>query len=325
MKFSEYDFDKTKILQQVSEEQIFEKYLGEPVSLKKLYKNTNRDDEHPGCTFFIRDKDNRLIFNDHARRMYDCFDFVQEKYRTTFFNALKIIAHDFNLTTENVDRKEYINKKVKIEQKDRLKIKRKLFTKEELKLWSIGDLSIDHNLLQANKIYSIEAFWEVIDEKVYAYTKLKNVFAYHWYEYNYQIYFPLKPKGYRRFINPIGIKWGDLEFLPKTGDHLVITKSKKDAFYLRLFGVNTIFIINEKITIPTELMVQLQDRFENNIFTLFDNDYTGKVATLRYRNLYQTTPLMIPEGEGKDFSDYLDKHKYQYITDVVEHFKTEFL
>ena len=323
MRLNEYIYDKKEILKRVSEEQIFERYLGEEVDLKRTYKNTNRVDKHGGCTFFIRDIDHRLIFHDHGKYQYDCFDFVQEKFRVGFYDTLRIIAYDFGLSDQKIEKKEYISKTVK-KNRNSIKIKRKLFSKSDLELWSIGGLVLDHNDLQNSKIYSIEAFWETIGENTNLYNGLRNSFAYHFHGYNYQLYFPLKSKGYRRFINPSGIKWGDLEFLPNTGDHLIITKSKKDSFYLRLFGLNSIFIINEAITISEEVMENLQKRFLL-IITLFDNDKTGKIATLRYRERFNTIPFLIPEGEGKDFAEYLSNKGKDYIVEVIEYFKDEFL
>lgn len=322
MKLSEYIVSKKEILLRISEEQIFERYLGEPVNLTGLFKNSNRDDKTAGCSFFIRDSDNRLIFHDHSRMQYDCFDFVMEKYRCSFYEALKIISYDFGLTKDEVKKVEYVNKTVKKVEGIRLKIKRKLFSKQELAYWSIGGLQIQPNDLITSKIYSIEAFWELLNGSVVLTKGLTHVYAYHWNNYNYQLYFPLKQKGYRRFINPPGIKWGDEELLPQIGNHLVITKSKKDSFYLRMFGINSIFVINEKIVLPEELMIDLKIRF-NTIATLFDNDRTGKHLTYLYKKKYETIALIVPEG--KDFSGYLNIVGKDYIVDVIKHFKTEFL
>lgn len=328
MKLIQFELTKDYILSKLSEYTIFEKYLEiSNIDLRKQYINILRNDDNANCSFFIRDTDNRLIFNDFAWRQFDCFDVVKQKYRVSFPKALEIIANDFNLLKGVVSAPE---SKVTLQSRAKysIRIKRKKFSRTDLEFWNIGGLQIDHNILQKNKIYSIECLWEFVDNDQRFYDNLKCTFAYHFLPddgYNYQIYMPLKSKEHRRFINPSGIKFGDIEFLDTREEYVVITKSKKDAFYLRLFGINSCFIINEKIK-PEDIVPHLVDIMGfSTVFTLFDNDWTGLRQSVKYKQAYNTIPLIVDPKQGKDFTDLLKKEGKQYIFDYIEHLKQHLL
>lgn len=328
MKLIQFELTKEYILSKVSEYTIFQRYLEiTDISLKEQYVNVLRNDDTPNCSFFVRSTDNRLIFNDFAWRQFDCFDVVKQKYRVSFIKALEIVANDFNLLKGVKPSSEG---KVVLASKARysIRIKRKKFNKSDLAFWNIGGLEIDHNTLQKNKIYSIECLWEYVDNDQRFYDNLKTAFAYHFVPddgYNYQIYMPLKDKHHRRFINPSGIKYGDIEFLNPNEDYVIITKSKKDSFYLRLFGINTCFIINERIR-PSDIVPHLLDTMGySTVFTLFDNDRTGISQSWRYRKEYNTIPLLVEEKGCKDFTDLLKHKGKQYVIDMIEYYKEKLL
>lgn len=316
------EITKGTILSLITEEQIFLKYLElDSIKLDKLYTNVLREDKTPGCSFFIRDTDGRLIFNDFAWRQFDCFDVVMVKYGITKFNkALKIVAADFNLISNPGElRKEVVARKQIIKKtKQEIKIKRKKYTKEELAFWNIGGLIIEPETLEENNIFSLSCFWEMEGNLIKTFhSKLNMVFGYKIGKgYKYQIYQPKKTKTQRRFINSPDIKVGDLDFIDYDREYILVTKSKKDAFFLRMLGVNVIFILHEKIKIPDTIMENL-NRFRLK-FTLFDNDETGVQASKTYKRL-GFIPLLYSRQEGKDTTQILNKFGYQYLIDLKAH------
>lgn len=329
MKLIQFEITKEYILSKVSEIDIFERYLEiSSVSLNKFYTNILREDSFPKCSFYVRDTDNRLIFNDFAWRQFDCFDVVKQKYGVSFIKALEIIANDFGLikNTKVVEaRKELLSVKAKYG----LRIKRKHFSKRDLDFWNIGGLDVSYKVLQDNSIFSIECYWEYVNNEQRFYDNLKCTFAYHFPDesdlFKYQIYSPLKDKHQRRFINPTGIKYGDFEFLNTEFEYVVITKSKKDAFYLRLFGINSCFIINEKIRASDVIPPLLLLMGDVQIFTLFDNDWTGKRQSIKYKQEFNTIPLLFNEDESKDFTEFLSKFGKDATTDLIEYYKHHLL
>lgn len=325
----EFTITKEDILEQVSEEEIFNYYLQE-YNIKvefnnKKYLSPFRNDNIEDCTFGYT-KSGRLVFNDWAYEMYDCFHVVMRKYNINYGKAIRKIyeniesikKHDRDISGIKLNK---VNKPTKNNEVTIIKIKRKLYSKQDLKFWQVEGLNITPQLLQKNKIYSIECYW--IGD---IYFKIKEIgFAYHWQDFNYEIYLPfndgiLKP----RFLISQSLIIGDEEFLPETGNHLVITKSKKDAFYLRLFGINAIFIVREKTVIDEFTMTLFQARFIN-VFTLFDNDLTGIKLTNKYYKKYKTIPLYFSRLEyKKDFTDNLKFFGVQCMIELIEEIKEQY-
>ena len=326
MKFELLELTKKTILKYISEEDIFERYLGFKVEFHEGFCNPLRIDKSPDCFFYYREGTNKVIFHDIAAGFqWDCFDVVMYDFNCNFPKALEKIANDFGLLdTKLVLTKQLPKALPKNKVANRLQIQRKKYTTEELAYWNIGGLELTEQDLTDNKIFSISHLWEHTPYKTNEYYSLKMVFAYHFTGYNYQIYFPLKKKekNDRRFINPQGIKTGDLEFIDFKQSYLCITKSKKDCFYLRYLGVNACFIINEAVKVDEKLL-EVMNQFEH-VFTLFDNDKWGLRASARFRRNYSTIPLKYEKSEGKDTTEVLKKFGKQYMLDLIEYYKTLF-
>ena len=316
---AEFFITKTSILNEIREEDIFNYYLysyGINTTIDSNFLSPFRNDKSPTCSFTRTKNNNMLILNDWARKeYYNCFDIVVDLFGINFGKALlKIHADLIDIKSKEYDFV-YLKEKNKLNEiklknvstnLKQVKIKRKLYSKRDLSFWEITGLTITPQLLQRYKIYSIEFYW--IND--YKFPCKKPVFAYHWFDYDYQIYSPFydKTKKELKFISPQDIIIGDEEFLPISGTHLVITKSKKDCFYLRLFGINSIFIISETHVIDDFTMVLLQSRFDNKVFTLFDNDSTGIALAKEYKKKHGTIPLWFPRRIcEKDFTDNLKK------------------
>ncbi len=237
---------------------------------------------------------------------------------------MRKVAYDFGITNDNVNLKLSIPFTPKKAQKKSLRIKKKLFSKSGLAYWCVGGLQLVEEDLTSNKIYELESFWELEGEEVIAYHKKQEmVFAYYYGNMKYQILRTKYSKSRRRFINSPGITYGDVEYLDHDADHVVLTKSKKDAFYLRLFGVNAMFIVNERILIDNDLLVILK-QYEN-IYTLFDNDMTGKRKAVDLKNKYGFVPLLFKVSDAKDTYNFLEKWGKDSFIDLIEETKYKLL
>lgn len=304
------------ILENVSEEDIFEHYLY-PVDYTVKYTNPFRVDNHPDCNYYVG-KTGILYFVDNAwnKKHYSCFNVVMEHYKCTFREALKHIYEDLISGDESsVKRDVFRTRKDRVKNiASDLKIKIKKFTSDELKFWNIGNIEVTEEELKKKGIHSVETLWE----NSYIYDNLKHVFAYVEDNKITQIYFPKRKKGERRFINTIGFTVGNLNNLQNDTEILVITKSRKDCFFLEKFGINSIYTVNEAITIDSELFKKLSEKY-TYIFTLMDDDRQGKHSAWTHRKLYGITPLFVEQG--KDFSGWLESVGYQEVIDVIENFK----
>lgn len=102
---------KELILKKVPEENIMEFYLGVPVK-KGLFRSPLRHDRHETCAFYRSPKTGRLVYkdfgSDHAG---DFVSVVMYKFNCSYYQALRIIANDFDIIT----RKDLVKNKPKIE------------------------------------------------------------------------------------------------------------------------------------------------------------------------------------------------------------------
>lgn len=324
-----YDLEKiiTKdsILSKVSQQDIFRKYLGINPIIGVGFRNPIRDDVHPDCRFYI-DSRGMLKFKDFAMGWnWDCFNIVQYKYGVNFGEALKIIAEDFNLSGLKVDRQlvngvknlqNYIPKKLDIQ------VRFRDWKKYDLNYW--GQYHLDRRVLQLFNVYPIVNAW--MDSSL-VYTQKGDDVAYCYYfgNNNYKLYFPFRSKdGERgRFYHSDASIIQGINQLDLTGNDLVITKSLKDVMCLSLFDIPSIAPMSESVLLSRKNFTKLQQRFKR-IFTLFDNDRSGRRLSIKMRNTYGTIPLLFSSEYEKDFSDNLKKYGKDVIVGLIERIKTKY-
>lgn len=295
-----------------TQEDVFERYLNLKVDYDETYTNPLRSDSHPGCRFNNTRSDGAITFVDWARGIrYDMFDVVQKLYNVSYGKAIDIIMNDFGIKKLK-DRSQFAvitQNDVKVDKQKQinefsLKVKRRKFTKQELQFWQIEGLNITEEKLNNNRIYAAHSYWEykngkLINECLF----VNNVFIYHNGGYNYQLYRPFYDK--RRFINVSNLYYMDYDMIKDNYDYVIITKSKKDAFYLRQCGFNAFCITTERIKLSKEFMDELFSRFKV-VYTYFDNDRTGKSLSWFYRKEFGTTPFINTfDKKIKDFTNVL--------------------
>jgi len=222
---SKGEIDKEKIFRYVTEEQIFEKYLGIRVVLNKSIINPLRYDKEPGCRFYYNGTKTKFI--DYSRGINeDCIGMVMIIYNCNFDKALKQIATDFNIMEFGNLQKILLpshrgQKEVK---KVKIKVSHNLDEKKA-PLWRKGE----------------KLFWipRLVDSKVLAFFNVKPIrgvfldgylrylfdprdigFHYAFSDGTSKIYFPDR-KRYK-FLNNSTMLQG-YDQLPDTGDILIIT------------------------------------------------------------------------------------------------------
>lgn len=326
--YSTTKINKDYILSRLSEEEIYFKYLGiEPKFKTGGFTNPLRDDDNGDCYFYV-DSRNRIKFHDIAQGWnWDCFNVVQHLYGCNFETAVNIIAEDFELIKKEIKRQDRI---IQIKKEPTTSVKKEIQVK--FRKWRIADkefwwnnYGIDSKLLKFFNVYPISHAWIKYGNKlvqIYWYKSGDEGYAYYFGDNEYKLYFPHRDKKspYPKFFhsNP-SILQGVLQ-LPETYDHLIFTKSYKDVIALRSFGYYSVATMTEKVLPTKEQFNYLKSRCTtNNIFTLLDNDMAGKRATIKYKNQYNTIPLLMQEE--KDFTDELKRFGSYYIIDLIEDFK----
>ena len=88
---------KDFILSKVNQESIMQHYIGTDVNSKKLFLSPLRTDNHITCSIY-KSKSGILYIHDFATNEHlDCWNIVMRLFNCDYFEALSIIAKDFNL------------------------------------------------------------------------------------------------------------------------------------------------------------------------------------------------------------------------------------
>ena len=294
---------KELILDNLSQEEIMSKYLGFKVNPSKVFCSPLREDNHPTCRFYYTDS-NILMFHDFSGAFHgDCFSVVMKKYNTDFHNACKIIANDFNIANNNIEKIAHITpyaKPFKMNEPKKISVQVRMWNDDDLEYWHKG-YRIKKETLSFYHVYPISFAW-VGDKIVYTYKKSDPAYAYRFGINEYKIYFP-KRKDYRFLGNSRTIQ--GFNQLPEKGQLLIITKSLKDVMTLREAGYHAISFQSEAYFPKDYDIVPLKLRF-NSIYTLYDFDLTGVRTANKIRKTYGIEPIFINKMRTlcKDASDF---------------------
>lgn len=325
-KDEEEKLTKEYILSRISQEDIFYKYLGISPNTVEFFSNPLRADSHPDCKFY-RDSRNVLKFHDFAYKWnVDCFNVVCRIHNCNYGEALHIIAKDFNLKDSSVN---YTPNIIPFETKESIgrdiKVKRKEFTKEELLFWEENGWTKE--MLDFYQISSLLYVW-LDNNKIYTYHKRDMGFVYYFGMSKhllpqYKLYFPQRTRF--RFLQNTGNILQGYKQLPEGGDLLVITKSMKDVGLLNAYGIPAVAPMSESNVISEEQFEDLSNRFFH-IVTLFDRDRAGMTASKRYKDKFNTIPLLFDANgklfrgpdDPKDLTDHFKEYGNNFMIDLIE-------
>lgn len=325
---------KDKILNEISESQIFEYYLGIVPDLNKLYKNPLRNDENPGCKFYIGTS-NKLRFRDYATGFDEDFvGVVMTLNKCNYPTALETIAQDFGLFGQSRLRKvsvpkiddSYIKKE---KSKTKFRIRPRKWNRSDATYWS--KYYITSKILSLFNVIAVDVAWyEGFEDPFYIHTANDPCYCYIFPDKTIKLYFPFRKEG--RFRTNSSYIQG-YNMLPEKGEVCVITKSYKDVICLYMFDIPAVAPQAESNVLKFELIKELRERF-TDIFTLFDWDRAGIRAGIRAREDYGVQPLFLTrrgpvkvriDYGDKDISDNIAKYGYWDMIDIIEHAKTELI
>lgn len=318
--------NKDLILSTISEEQIFAYYLGSEVKSKKLFRSRLRNDKNPTCSLY-RNKSDTLIYKDFATSQhFDCFNYVMELFKCDYFEALRIIANDFEILKDNSLNKnkgKIISKYFKINEKEFSKIQVEIqeFTDLELKWWSRYGITLE--ILKNFDVYSCKHVF-LNDQLIAKSQQHCPIFGYYGKKYQgnelWRIYTP-KNKNCKFIGNWPSKKIQGLDYIPKSGKLLCITKSLKDVMTLYSLGVPAIAPNSETQFISESVLNDLKNRFKH-VVVLFDNDQTGISFMNRIKKQHpEFIYTWIPRKyRAKDISDYYKEYDKNKTINLIKEF-----
>lgn len=308
---------KDVVLGYLTQEAIFQHYMGMYIDVNALYRNPLRADEHPKCQF-KRGDNGVLYFMDYSpksRLSVDCFGLVQRMFNLDFLDSLRRIAKDFDLHSiyEGSKKKPdwmLANEATKGGGEITLNETTYDFSVREwnivaMRFWSRALPQLKPDNLMKKGVYLIDDLYInnslIREDKLIFVYKLTDDFR------HYQFY---KPTRFIRGNKHISVTDRSLFFterLDRSKSYCFIIKSVKDYVCGTELDSNVCCLLSENLLthhIDIEIMNQLIEDFDY-VFTLFDNDRAGKVASIQYKRMYGTIPLMFPKTMQKDIYDNL--------------------
>lgn len=316
--------DKTKLLEYVTEEDIFELVFEYKPVIDEYVISPFRVDNNPGCYFSYR-PNGKLCFVDFANNMtinginmsnIDCFDAVQ-----VYFNF-----SNFYTTLEYIYRKLILDQKITIKPKDKIVyykkrrteilIKTRNYQRRDKNFWESYGIS-KQNLID-DKVFPVSHYliknskhgdyYKELDTMCYAYTDFEND--------KKKLYLPYANHKFRFITNCGASDVGGINNLPQTADKLIITKSYKDYRVFKNLSLNVIWFQNEGMFPNESILRSLCNRF-TNIIIFFDNDTTGIQSSHKFRNILNTW------YESKANSIYLPQQLLRHkVKDVSDFYKS---
>lgn len=302
---------KKAVLEKVTQEQIFERYLGLPVDEGVQYCNPLRIDQKPGAKYYYNGI-GTLYFHDFGKFHWDCFAVVQYRYNISFIDSLRLIVKDFHLNGLSPEFHHVREPAIKLREDIRVSIRK--WEDSDIKFW--GQYNIGAYELMTYKVYPCKSVW--MNNEYYRCKSNDPCYCYYFGDNLYKLYFPYRRERGRFFqnINRDDNILQGLAQLPQGGDILIITKSMKDVMCLSSLGYNSVAVHDEYHVINEEMFINLYNRFDM-IYTLFDNDLPGKRLSIKYLWKYKTNSLLVPKDLSKDISDLVKSYGVEFVKNLI--------
>lgn len=329
------EIDVKELEKSVTEYEIFKKYCTNFEQLNKSFLSDLYTDSRPSCRIF-KGANGRLIYNDFGKpeHYFGCYDYLQAKFNVSFKEVLRIVANDFGLlkiTPESKPKFLLGEEKMEVLEQEKEQVKINIYKRE----WNLWDMyywkrfRIGFNDLDAEEVIPLTKYDLIKDDNTLTFynTNQNPIYAYterNWETgefLGYKIYSPLNIKKEYRFISCTDVSKSIIGWhsLPKTGDMVILTKSRKDVMCLKALGYSAFSLQSEGTPVPEFIANDVKRRFKK-VYVLYDNDSTGIFMSNNICKKYGFVNLNIdyPTTNSKDISEYISKHSSQQTEDYLK-------
>lgn len=331
---------KNELLQILSEETIFRKYINHDFKLNKLFCSEIRKDHHPTVNIFKYK--NKILYKDFGTgETYDCVSYVQTKYNCNFKEAIDIIVNDFHLTELNIP----ITKEAIISNKkniDSIQKKNYIFGHIESKwtdenLWYWEQYGINEQILKFYNVLPLKEYYKVnlITNRIYRYKSIKEepIFAFP-INNNIKYYNPLTSLPILKWksnINSKDIFGYDQSFLLTKGIVGIVAGNKDTLTMYANLQIPCISMSSEAV-LPQKELIDYYNKKSIKLFVLYDNDKTGITQSTKIADMYNIKVIFLnnilhysifdhKNNNGiKDISDYYKYIKENNIKDIFKNY-----
>ena len=315
------------ILSKINQESIMQHYTGQDVNSKKLFTSVLRNDNHVTIAYY-KSKSGILYMHDFATNEHlDCWNVVMRLFDCNYYDALNIIAKDFELVNDKNDRISKLNivPEINKTESSKIQVQIKDYTEQELEWWK--SFGIDKKLLKKYHIFSIQHVF-LNGELKFISSEKNPIYGYYFGKdkngiEKWKIYFPLRTEF--RFLNNLSKKvLQGYHQLPKTGNLLVITKSMKDVVAMHGYDIAAVSPNSETLFIEDKKLEEFKQRFKH-ILVLYDNDRTGLHNMWLIRKQHpELNYYYMPWYLSKDFTDSIKLVGVDNMKEYVNEFLKEY-
>lgn len=276
-----------------------EKLSGQDVKIRSLF---NPNDKTPSmCIYYDKNKKVYKFKDFSTGKGGSAIDFIKELKGFDFHTAVKFITEDYNEfilhnngSYDIQDFKEHSKYQVVDH------VKRNWNTKDQY-FWT--QFNIGSRLLEEHNVYPIDSYCmcKVNEDGSSKELTISGPYIYGYFTSTGQLYKIYQPKVKQRKFIKVQPYLQGTEQLGKH-DILVITSSLKDMMALKSLKlrVDSIAPDSENTMIRKETIESLKKKYKS-IVVMFDNDEAGIKAMQKYRDQYNTHPVLLTSA--KDLSD----------------------
>ena len=313
---------KEEILSQISELDIFHKYIGQQVPLGKAIISPLRHEKVPSFNIY-QSENGRIYFKDFSGERGDCFKFIQELHNCSFREALDIVVLDFSLNSaygssgpfnygskilslgkqgKTIDIPCVVNRK-----RARLDVVKRAWDKSSQAFWR--QYNIGSFVLANYNVYPIESL--TMDKRIGGeFTiKWKNSDPMYCYDYGdnvKKIYRPYHENKTYKFLSNTRSKdiFGLTAFNNKQ-KVLVICAGQKDCLSLYSnAGIRGIALNSESAHLTKTQYLEILNHTER-LMVCYDNDNTGRINSKKLKEEFGIESISLKNKKWivKDISD----------------------
>ena len=313
-------YNVKEVLNSVSHEYIFRKYCPNFTQVGAFFKSEFRTDSKPSC--IINPTNIGLKYKDFGTNegSLNILDYLIKKFGISLQDAMEIVMNDCAELSKNPKYSTRLKDKIKSERIDKtptiLDIKVRDFSKYDLDYWN-PDIWNKEMLVKAKTI-PIEYFWIDNSKGRRCIKASRLAYSYEYYFHNgvfrRKIY---QPKSKLKWVSNVDDTTVQLvDVMPKYGDILFITSSKKDAgvfWRIYLNGwfdkliVHSVAPNTETSFVPKQWLDKAESRWKR-IIIYYDSDEPGITNAKHFSELYGLEYMYNPTTNEKDPFEYSCKY-----------------
>ena len=310
------------ILNKVTEVDILNHYFGIS-TLPILVNSPLRADKNASLSVFLNDSNNVILKDFGTYKSYNLWSFLEEYWCIPYDRVLEKISKDLKDINSTIHILNRTKRNNTMRTNSIIECRVRDWRDYDIKYWESFGISLPW--LKFGEVYPLDYVFITKGDNRYTFPAEK--YAYGYVErkdgkVTLKVYQPYSTV--RKWINNNNSSVWDLwTQLPKTGDTLFITSSRKDALCLWENSLIPATSMQGEGYIPKQQVIdELKNRFKH-IYIWFDNDYdkpenVGKQYAEFLSKTFDIPYILIPDKyQAKDPSDFVKKYGREKLKQLI--------